>query len=585
MSIVPFIPDSAPFAPAQRAWLNGFLAGLYSTAEAAPAAAATTVSRDVAVLYASQTGTSERLAKKIAKELKLKGHVARVTSLEGYAPSALATEECALMLVSTYGEGDPPDPARSFFDLLCGDTAPRLDRLNYSVLALGDSHYEHFCKFGVDLDQQLAKLGASQLAPTVLCDVEVDETFEVWKADLLQRLVQATVASVASTTASAAPMAVATSLYHRDHPFAAELLEKRALTCDVSSKQTLHLAFSLRDSDLTYEAGDALAVLPANEPSLVHEILTFVGLSGEEVVELPKVGNCTISEALGTRLQITRLSRKLVDAYGKDGSCDRLLALLKPEQQTHLDQYLYDRGLIDLLHEYPGVLTSAQRLADLLPKLAPRLYSISSSPKAHAGEVHATVAVVRYRSHNRERGGVCSTMFADRAEVGSRLPVYIQQNKKFRLPSDNTAPIIMIGPGTGIAPFRAFLHERCATNATGRNWLFFGERSAATDFLYREELEQMTTGGLLTRLDTAFSRDQAHKIYVQDRMVESGAELFAWLEEGASVYVCGDAARMAKDVDLALHTVIEQHGGRDTEAAKDYVQNLHDSKRYHRDVY
>jgi sulfite reductase (NADPH) flavoprotein alpha-component len=584
MSSAPYIPDNAPFTPAQRAWLNGFLAGMWSQAPAQPATAV--ASRDVAVLYASQTGTSERLAKKIAKELKLKGHTARVASLEGYEPVALAKEECALILASTYGEGDPPDAARPFFDRLCNPAAPRLEKLSYSVLALGDKHYEHFCKFGVDLDERLSALGATRMAAAVTCDVDVDEPFEAWKADLLARLAQSSSGNgtaPASAAKEAAP--VAASTYHRDNPFLAELKEKRVLTQDVSSKLTLHMGFSLEGSDLSYDAGDALGVIAKNDPALVADILQCAGLSGDERVELPKTGPRSILDALSHDLQITRLSRKLVDGFAKADNVSVLLGLLVPEQQTHLDRYMYDRGVIDLLTEYPGVIAGAQQLVDLLPKLAPRLYSISSSPKAHAGEVHATVAVVRYRSHNRERGGVCSTMFADRTEIGARLGVYIQQNKKFRLPADTNAPVIMIGPGTGIAPFRGFLNERCAVGAKGRNWLFFGERSAATDYLYREELERMSTCGVLTRLDTAFSRDQAHKIYVQDRMIEFGAELYAWLQQGASVYVCGDASRMAKDVDLALHKVIEKHGGRDEEGAKEYVQDLHDSKRYHRDVY
>ena len=584
MGTVPFIPENAPFSSEQRAWLNGFLAGMWSSAplqEKIPATAS--ASRDVAVLYASQTGTSERLAKKIAKELKAKGHTARVASLEGYAPITLGSEQYALILASTYGEGDPPDAVKPFFDQLCDPGTPRLEKLTYSVLALGDKHYEHFCKFGSDLDERLMALGAKRLTPPVMADVDVDEPFEAWKADVLQRLANAE-AEAPAAKALSAPEVVA-SQYHRDNPFRAEVKEKRILTQDVSSKLTLHMSFSLDGSDLAYDAGDALAVVPANEPALVSEILERAGLSGCETVEIPKVGRYSIGDALSTHLQITRLSRKMVDAYAKAGDVKILLGLLKPEQQTHLDTYMYDRGLVDLLVEYPGVIGSAEQLAGMLAKLAPRLYSISSSPKTHVGEVHATVAVVRYRSHNRERGGVCSTLFADRVDVGGRLPVYIQHNKKFRLPKDANAPVIMIGPGTGIAPFRGFLHERCATGAKGRNWLFFGERSATTDFLYRDELEKMSTSGLLTRLDTAFSRDQAHKIYVQDRMVEQGAELFAWLEQGASVYVCGDALRMAKDVDLALHKVIEQHGARDEENAKEYVQNLHDSKRYHRDVY
>jgi sulfite reductase (NADPH) flavoprotein alpha-component len=585
MSGVPYIPETAPFTPAQRAWLNGFLAGMWSSTAVQAAPAAATASRNVAVLFASQSGTSERLAKKIAKELKLKGHTARVASLEGYAPAALASEECALILASTYGEGDPPDAAKPFFDQLCDPAAPRLEKLSYSVLALGDSHYEHFCKFGVDLDARLSALGASRLRDAVTCDVDVDEPFEAWKADLLQRLGQSGSSNGASSVAPPKVAAAPASIYHRDNPYLAEVKEKRVLTRDVSSKLTVHMGFCLAGSDLTYETGDALGVVAKNDPALVTEILELAGLSGSEPVELPKIGTRSIADALSSDLQITRLNRRLVDGVAKAGNVKVLLELLKAENQTHLDQYMYDRGLVDLLAEYPGVVTNAPQLAGLLSKLAPRLYSISSSPKAHRGEVHATVAVVRYRSHNRERGGVCSTMFFDRTDVGGRVPVYIQENKKFRLPADSGAPIIMIGPGTGIAPFRGFLHERCAVGAKGRNWLFFGERSAASDFLYREELEQMSASGLLTRLDTAFSRDQEHKIYVQDRMLDQGAELFRWLEEGASVYVCGDATRMAKDVDAALHKVIERHGARDEEAAKDYVQELHDGKRYHRDVY
>ncbi len=579
MSTVPFIPDNAPFNPAQRAWLNGFLAGLYSSAPGVAAVLAFEP-RSVAVLYASQTGTGERLAKKVAKELKAKGHTAKLSSLDNYPVHELSVEECAVIVASTYGEGDPPDGVKGFFNALSAETAPRLERLEYSVLALGDSHYEHFCKFGVDLDQRLEALGATRVAEIVTADVEVDEPFERWKSALLARLE----ASSAATPAFAPPPlpAPVASIYHRDNPFYAPLVDKRVLTAEVSSKSTLHLSFSLAGSDLTYEAGDALAILPSNDPTLVADILTAAHLTGAETVEIPKVGTRPLSEALSHTLQITKLSRKLVDAYAKAGDLAPLKNLLLPEQQTHLDTYLYDRSLIDLLLEYPGVITSAQQLADLLPKLAPRLYSISSSPKAHAGEVHATVAVVRYRAHNRERGGVCSTLLADRTDLDGTLPIYIQHNKKFRLPADPAAPIIMIGPGTGIAPFRGFLHERCATNAPGKNWLFFGDRSAATDFLYREELDQMLASGHLTRFDTAFSRDQAHKIYVQDRMLEHGAEFFAWLEQGATVYVCGDASRMAKDVDAALHQLIAQHGNTDAEA---YVQNLHDSKRYHRDVY
>ncbi len=309
----------------------------------------------------------------------------------------------------------------------------------------------------------------------------------------------------------------------RDNPLLAPLVDKHALTQDVSSKLTMHFAFSISDSDVRYEAGDACGVIPQNEICLVEEILHTLNFSGSVPVQLPKAASTTLLDALLNHLQITRLTRKMIEAYATIGQqtakCRALFGMLVPEQQGHLEKYTFDRGLIDLLHDYPGVLHDPADLVAMLPRLASRLYSISSSPAAHPGEIHTTIAVVRYRSHNRERGGVCSTLLAERTSAGNRLSIYIQPNKKFRLPKQSDAPVIMIGPGTGIAPFRSFLHECHALGSTGRNWLFFGERSAATDFLYRDELEAMHKDKHLTRLDLAFSRDEEHKVYVQDRML------------------------------------------------------------------
>jgi sulfite reductase (NADPH) flavoprotein alpha-component len=371
----------------------------------------------------------------------------------------------------------------------------------------------------------------------------------------------------------------------RDNPYLSALIDKHALTHDVSSKLTLHLGFSLAGSGLQYEPGDAMGVVPQNNPDLVQDILKLLSFSGEEPVVMPKAGALTLREALLHHLTITKLSRKLVSSYSAKGQCVPLQSLLVPEQQMHLDDYTHGREFVDLLIEYPGVIKEPAEVVALLPRLTPRLYSISSSPVVHVGEVHTTLAVVRYRTFDRERGGVCSTFMADRVPVGERLPIYIQQNKRFRLPQESSAPIIMIGPGTGIAPFRSFLYERRALGHSGRNWLFFGERSAATDFLYREELESMVADGHLTRLDTAFSRDQAHKIYVQDRMLEHGAQLWSWLQEGASIYVCGDANHMAKDVHHTLLRIVEQEGNMNAIAAAELVQSLKDQHRYHRDVY
>lgn len=584
---VPFIPDNAPFSPEQRAWLNGFLAGLYSVSEASPATLAAP-SLKVVVLFATQSGTSERLAKKLVKELKLQGHATDLESLSSYTPSSLAQHTHALVLASTYDEGDPPDGARSFFEGLCLPSAPRLDHLRYAVFALGDTSYEHFCKFGVDLDERFFALGGTRISERRDCGIDVDEPFSEWKSEVLHRLTEAPSATPASTVSLTAPSHEPESklqLHTRDNPYLAEVIERRPLTHEISSKLTVHVSISLAGSEMHYEAGDACGVFAQNDPDIVDEILARTNFAPDATVELPKVGSTTLLDALTNYLQPTRLSRKVITAYAALGDCRKLQHLLAPDAQSQLDAYMYDRGLIDLIEECPGLLTSPAQLVALLPKLTTRLYSISSSPAYHEGELHTTVAVVRYRSHNRERGGVCSTMLSERTPLGAKVPIYIQPNKKFRLPADSNSPIIMIGPGTGVAPFRSFLHERRAVGATGRNWLFFGERSATTDFLYRDELETMREDGHLTRLVTAFSRDQEHKVYVQDRMVEHGAEFWRWLNEGASLYVCGDASRMAKDVDAALHSVVRTHGGKDADSAKEFVQELQEQNRYHRDVY
>jgi sulfite reductase (NADPH) flavoprotein alpha-component len=599
-SMVPFVPDDAPFSKEQRAWLNGFLAGIFSSAPA-PAVAKTEPLK-ISVFYASQTGTAEGLARKLAKELKAKGYIASPVSLEAYTSAALADERYAIFIASTYGQGDAPDSVQPFYEQVCVEHFPRYENLQYAVFALGDRHYETFCKFGIDLDNKLAALGATRICDRIECDVDVDAPFARWKKDLFQRLAIMASNNIAQAEArapvkspsvpfscpavrQASADAKKGATPSRDNPFFAPLMEKRTLTQHGSSKLTLHLTWSIADSGICYEAGDACGIIPRNDPALVDDILNALHFSGQEPVEIPKPGRLTLAEALRDHLVITKISRKLIERYATAGQCRSLLALLVPEQQAHLEKFIYGRGLIDLLEECPGVISNAADLVAMLPKLTPRLYSISSSPSTHTGEVHTTIAVVRYRSLNRERGGVCSTLVADRVPVGERVPIYIQPNKKFRLPQDPDAPVIMIGPGTGIAPFRAFLHERRATGAKGPNWLFFGERNYANDFLYREELEAMVADGHLTRLDTAFSRDQDHKVYVQDRMLVQAPQFWAWLQDGASLYVCGDASRMAKDVDAALHTIIEKQGNMSRDDAREYVCRLKDDHRYHRDVY
>lgn len=590
-ALVPAIPEDAPFTPSQRAWLNGYLAGLYSYA---PAPAATTQPRfeRIAVLYGSQTGTAEGLARKCAKELKAGGFTVSVASLEGYVPATLAGEACALFIVSTYGEGEAPDAAQPFFQQLCVEHFPLLGDLSFAVLALGDSHYEHFCQFGKELDTRLESLGGTRLIARIDSDVEVDAPFAQWKKALFTSLRETSPANTGlesplpdqpASAQNAHP--AATPRHTRENPCLSRLAEKRPLTHPSSTKLTIHLDFSMEGATLDYEAGDACGVIPQNSAALIDVLLNLLPFTGDEPVEIPKIGNVPVRDALLHHFAVNRLSRKTISAYATLTQCSALEEMLAPPRQAELEKYLHGRDLIDLLREWPFVLQRPDDLLKFLPRLAPRLYSISSSPAAHPGRIHTTVSVVRYRAHERDRGGVCSTLLADHIQVGDRLPIYIQPNKKFRLPADPSVPVVMIGPGTGVAPFRAFLHHRRVTGATGRNWLFFGERSAATDFLYREELEGMQSDGHLTYLDTAFSRDQERKVYVQDLMILNSRQLWGWIEEGAFIYVCGDAERMAKDVDGTLRRVIEKEGAMAMEAAVDYVENLRSTRRYQRDIY
>ncbi len=599
-AVIPYVPENAPFTAEQRAWLNGLLAGMFSSAP--QAAIEAKPSRRIAVLYASQSGTAEGQARKLARELKAQGHTPAVATLAGYTPAALAAESCALILASTYGNGDAPDGVGPFYEQLCLEHFPRMEKLSYAIFALGDRHYEHFCKFGKDLDARLAALGANRLADRVDCDVDLDEPFAQWKTAMIARLNEDSLLQLRKPPMArpepkpqvSSPDPVATPkpspsnnvmAFTRDNPFLAPVIDKRSLTHVTSTKSTLHVGFSIEGTGICYEVGDACGVIPTNNLNLVAEILQKLRFNGNEQVASVKAGTTTLHDALAHERQITRLNRKIVQGYASRGNCGPLLDLLKPEHQAALDAYVCDRALIDLLIEYPEVVDDPDELVRLLPKLAPRLYSISSSPAAHAGQIHTTVEVVRFTAHNRDRGGVCSTFFADRTSVADRLPIYIQPNKKFRLPSNPDTPMIMIGSGTGIAPFRAFLHERRVLGHKGKNWLFFGERSSATDYLYREELEFMHLDGHLSRLDTAFSRDNDDSIYVQDRMMERASQFWSWLQEGASIYVCGDASQMAKEVHGTLCRIVQKQGAMSAQAAEEYVGGLKEAHRYHRDVY
>jgi sulfite reductase (NADPH) flavoprotein alpha-component len=587
-NLVPVLPDNAPFTPEQRAYLNGFLAGLFSRAPqpnlTAPAPETKPLT-PLTILFGSQTGNAENLSKRIAKEAGKRGFAPTIQDLGKYATAQLASEAALLVVTSTYGDGEPPDNAKAFWEFLGGEAAPKLAQMKFSVLALGDSNYPKFCAFGKAVDERLEKLGATRALPRTDCDVEYEEPFAQWMNGALSALAPAAAPAPAAVPVVEVAPAKTISTYSKSHPFPAPLLANVKLNGDGSAKDTRHFAFSLEGSGLSYEAGDALGVRATNCPELAEELLRALGRSGEEPVPDRDGKETPLREALVHHYEITRIPTPLLKAVAERSGDAELLKLTAPGVNGELSKFLWGREIIDLLHGHPKAKFTPSEFVALLKKLQPRLYSISSSPKAHPGEVHLCVGVVRYDSLGRARKGVCSTFLAERVPAGGAVPVFVHHNKNFRRPANPDAPMIMVGPGTGIAPFRAFLEERRASGAKGRNWLFFGDQRAATDFLFRDELEAMQREGTLHRLDLAFSRDQAEKIYVQTRMLEHAKELYAWLEEGGGFYVCGDASRMAKDVDVALHQVIQTAGGRTAEEATAYVAALKRDKRYQRDVY
>jgi sulfite reductase (NADPH) flavoprotein alpha-component len=598
--VIALLPADAPFTPAQRAWLDGFFVALLSRiASAAPTASTASTAAapgpPLHVFYASQTGTAEGLAKKLAKEAKGKGFEARAQDLGALSPAALAQLGHAVVIASTHGEGDPPDSAGAFVAALDEAPSGALAGLSYAVLALGDRNYAKFCGFGRALDERFEALGAVRLAARIDADTEVAEPFARFRAALWPVLPTAAPSDPVAGTATAATATGAPPessdaeddgepAWHRERPFPARLGSKRILSGPGSAKEVRHVVLSLAGSGLDYAPGDALGVWPRQTPALVDEVLALAGLSGDAAVVVDDQV-VALAEALATRREIARLRAPTVIKLARLAEDAGLLALTAPERSAELDAFLRGKDVVDLLHRFPGVVRDASTLVSMLPPLAPRLYSISSSLLAFPDEVHLTIATVRFEAEGRARGGIASTYFADLLDAGDPAPVYVHRNTRFRLPEDPGTPIIMIGPGTGIAPFRAFLHHRRAQRLTTRSWLFFGDQHERSDYLYRDELESFVAARELTRLDLAFSRDQDERIYVQRRMLEAGRELWAWIEEGATIYVCGDAERMARDVDAALRTIIASHGRRSEAKAQLHLREMAAAGRYVRDVY
>lgn len=590
-------------SPEEMLWLSGYLAGLARPARAsAPAAAQPTPPPTLTILYGSETGHAAALAKRMGDLAREKGLRSSVLNMAGFGPQSLKDTKHLVVITSTHGEGAPPDPAAGFFEFVHSRKAPKLTAMKFAVLGLGDSTYEHFCQAAKDLDATLQALGAERVHPRGECDVDYQDQAAEWTEAVLAAFARETatdaenavrpVSSVVDVTASLArarsqpstPLPNQMPLPDQRHPFPAPILETLVLNGRSSDKETRHIELSLEGSRLTYEPGDSLAVVSENDPALVSELIEILGLDATAPMS-NGAGEIPLAEALSRVYEITALTPRFIERYAEFAESETLRALARPESRADLITYAATRQIIDVVAETPAKGLEATRFANMLRKLQPRLYSLASSQAAYPDEAHLTVAVVRYQSRERARKGVASTYLGERRGLDDRVPIYIERNNNFRLPSDGATPIIMVGAGTGIAPFRAFIQEREAAGAKGAAWLFFGDRRFRTDFLYQLEWLRLLKDKRLTRMDVAFSRDQEQKRYVQHRLLEQSKEVYAWLEEGAHFYVCGDATGLAPGLHEALLTLIAREGGMSPDLAEDYLRRLQSERRYQRDVY
>ena len=568
----------------QLAWVSGYLAATANAGQLAPVAQAQTA-QTVTILYGSQTGNGRGVAKALADKAQAQGYAVNLASMGEYNVRQLKQEAVLLLVVSTHGEGEAPDDAIELHKFLASKRAPKLDNLHYSVLALGDSSYEFFCQTGKDFDARLAALGAKSLLPLIECDVDYEAAAGQWHADVLEAVKPLIETSSASVVSIGTAKAIGESEFTKQNPYSAEVLVSQKITGRGSDRDVRHVEIDLGDSGLTYQAGDALGVWFSNNEVLVDEVLAGLSLAADELVTLG-TESLTLKQALVDKKELTQLYPGLVKGWAELSGSAELLALSEDKEQVR--HFILKHQFADLVTQYPlsnnSVTLNAAKLLELLRPLTPRLYSIASSQSEVETEVHLTVALVEDERHGSARFGGASHFLAS-AQEGTQVKVYVESNKHFRLPENPETPVIMVGPGTGVAPFRAFMQERVAQGSQGDSWLFFGNPHFEQDFLYQTEWQQYLKNGDLSRIDVAFSRDQAHKIYVQHRIKEQGQALWQWLQNGAHLYICGDAERMAKDVHQALIEVAVEVGGLNTEAAEAYFETLRSDKRYQKDVY
>jgi len=574
------------YSPLQLAWASGYLAAKseVATSNVSPAAVSLPAAT-LTILFGSQTGNAKGVAKALAAQAQAQGLTVELKSMSDFKPKSIKNITHLLIVASTNGEGEAPDDAIALHEFLASKKAPKLESLHYSVLALGDTSYEFFCQTGKDFDESLSKLGAKQMSPRVDCDVDYDADAKAWSDSIISKAKELLGSESTSNNVVAMPTAgaalVAGAEYTKQAPYAAELSVSQKITGRDSAKDVRHIEIDLAESGITYQAGDALGVWFENDAALVTELITALNLSVDENVEIAGE-SLSLAEALTSKLEITQTAVNFTSFWAEQSQDKNLLALR--EDKNSAREYAGNHQIVDVVKTAPATVT-AQDFVNALRKITPRLYSIASSQAEVEEEVHLTVGLVEYNENDQLRSGGASSFLGKRLEEGGTVKVFIEHNDNFRLPANGDTPVIMIGPGTGIAPFRAFMQEREATTANGDNWLFFGDQTFTQDFLYQTEWQAYLKSGLLTNIDLAFSRDQTAKIYVQDRLREKASEIFAWLERGAHLYICGDMSRMAKDVELALVDIISEHGKLTTEQAQDYLKELRNAKRFQKDVY